>query len=213
MITVIIVEDKPIIRESLAILLNGTEGINCLAVYESCEYLFAQKEILQKVDIILMDIELPGMSGIEGVRKIKSEFPGIDILILTIYEDNQKIYDALCAGATGYLLKRTPPAQLLQAITETYNGGSPMSSQIARKVVDSFHFPNSVKNSEDHGLSEREKQVISCLADGKSYQEVADQLFISIETVRQHIKNIYQKLHVHTQSGAVAIAFRKGIIK
>jgi DNA-binding NarL/FixJ family response regulator len=160
-----------------------------------------------------MDIALPGISGIEGVVEAKKIKPEIDILMLTIYEDSEKVFDALCAGACGYLVKKTPPSKLLEAIKEVFEGGSPMSSQIARQVITAFKESKDLKDDkEEFELSTREKEVINLLAGGNNYQQIADQLFISVDTVRHHIKNIYKKLHVHTQSEAVAKAIRKKII-
>lgn len=213
MITVLIVEDNAIIRESLSVLINGTEGFSCPEVYQSCEDFFADAQHVESADIVLMDIGLPGMDGIEGVKKLKKLYPAIDVMMLTVYEENQKVFDALCAGACGYLVKKTPPAKLLDAITEVYNGGSPMSPSVARKVVGILRGDKKPQPvDEGSSITERERTVLAELAEGKSYQEIAENLFISIDTVRQHIKSIYGKLHVHTQSGAVATAIRKGII-
>jgi len=212
MITVIIVEDNKIISTSLAALINGTEGFSCTAVYNDCESLFRENK-LSGADVVLMDIALPGMNGIEGVKIIKQKYPEVNVVMLTIYEENQQIFDALCAGACGYLVKKTPPAQLIEAIRDVHAGGSPMSSNIARKVTTLFHSNNFIKTiKEDTVLSGREVDVLSALSGGKSYQEIADSLFISIDTVRHHIRNIYAKLHVHSQSEAVAKAIRKGLI-
>jgi DNA-binding NarL/FixJ family response regulator len=211
MISVIVVEDNKIIRESLVSLINGTEGFSCIASYEDCESLFAQEK-LKSADVVLMDIALPGMNGIEGVKKIKEKFPLVSTIMLTVYEDNQQIFDALCAGASGYLVKKTPPAQLLQGIKDVYEGGSSMNSHIARKVISLFQQKVSDKKDDDSLLSKREREVLIDLSKGKSYQETADNLFISIDTVRHHIRNIYNKLHVHSQSEAVAKAIRKGLI-
>lgn len=212
MISVIIVEDNKIIRESLASLINGTEGFACIASYSDCESLFVDTK-LKDADVALMDIGLPGMNGIEGTKKIKEKNPDVNIIMLTVYEDNQLVFDALCAGACGYLVKKTPPIQLLEAIREVNSGGSPMSSHIARKVVSVFQQHNwNDKKHEDTFLSEREKEVLSGLTKGKSYQEIGKELFISIDTVRHHIRNIYSKLHVHSQSEAVAKAIKKGLV-
>jgi len=211
LISIIIVEDNKIIRESLASLINGTEGFSCIATYGDCESMLGEKKY-DDADVLLMDIALSGMNGIEGVKKIREKNSEVNILMLTIYEDNQQIFDALCAGACGYLVKKTPPAQLLEAIKDVNAGGSPMSSQIARKVVNIFHQNKFAKQNEKSILSEREKEVLSLLANGKNYRETADELFISIDTVRHHIRNIYSKLQVHSQSEAVAKAIRKGIL-
>ncbi|HVO74292.1 MAG TPA: response regulator transcription factor [Ignavibacteriaceae bacterium] len=211
MISVIIVEDSKIIRESIASLINGTEGFSCIAAFEDCESLFAGEK-LKNADIVLMDIALPGMNGIEGVKKIKEKNPSVNTIMLTVYEDNQQIFDALCAGASGYLVKKTPPAQLLQGMKDVYEGGSSMNTHIARKVISIFQQNTAARINDESILSKREREVLSSLSKGKSYQETADELFISIDTVRHHIRNIYTKLHVHSQSEAVAKAIRKGLI-
>jgi DNA-binding NarL/FixJ family response regulator len=212
MINVAIVEDNDTIREGLSALVNGTTGYKSVGAYRDCESFLAKLETLD-VNVVLMDIALPGMNGIEGVKSAKKVKPDIDILMLTIYEDSEKVFDALCAGACGYLVKKTPPSKLLEAINDVYEGGSPMSSQIARQVITAFKESKDVKDeSPDYKLSSREKEVITLLASGNNYQQIADQLFISVDTVRHHIKNIYKKLHVHTQSEAVAKAIRKKII-
>jgi DNA-binding NarL/FixJ family response regulator len=212
MISVIIVEDNKIIREGLASLINGTDGFSCIASYPDCESLFADVK-LKDTDVALMDIGLPGMNGIEGVKKIKEKYNSVNIIMLTVYEENQLIFDALCAGACGYLVKKTPPSQLLEAIRDVNSGGSPMSSHIARKVVSVFQqYTLNDRKDEDALLSQREKEVLSGLTKGKSYQEIGDELYISIDTIRHHIRNIYSKLHVHSQSEAVAKAIKKGLV-
>ena len=212
MINVIIVEDNKIIREGLAALIKGTEGYNCTGTYNDCESFLIELNSLD-ADVVLMDIALPGMNGIEGVRKALKIKPGLNILMLTIYEDNNVVFDALCAGACGYLVKKTPPVRLLEAIKEVYYGGSPMSSQIARKVLTVFQQNNAFQEDNSiYSVSKREKEVLYLLAKGNNYQEISDSLYISIDTVRHHIKNIYKKLHVHSQSEAVAKAIRKKLI-
>lgn len=212
MINVAIVEDNNTIREGLAALINGTEGYDCVGSFVDCESFLLNLKTLN-VDVVLMDIALPGMNGIEGVKKAIIIKPELDILMLTIYEESEVVFDALCAGACGYLVKKTPPSRLLEAIKEVNEGGSPMSSRIARQVIGAFKESKSVSNELDEfTLSNREKEVLNRLADGNNYQEIAEQLLISVDTVRHHIKNIYKKLHVHTQSEAVAKAIRKRII-
>jgi DNA-binding NarL/FixJ family response regulator len=160
-----------------------------------------------------MDIGLPGMSGIDGVKKAKQINPDLNVLMLTIYEESNVVFEALCAGACGYLVKKTPPARLLEAIREIHEGGSPMSSHIARQIISVFQ-KNKINNghTSQYDLTQREKEVLTSLADGNNYQEIADKIFISVDTVRHHIRNIYKKLHVHSQSEAVAKAIRKGLI-
>lgn len=212
MINVAIVEDNNTIREGLAVLINGTQGYSCVGSFTDCES-FLKKLHSLSVDVVLMDIALPGINGIEGVKKALEIKEDLDVLMLTIYEDSEVVFDALCAGACGYLVKKTPPSRLLEAIKEVHEGGSPMSSQIARQVIIAFkEGKDSIKDKSSYGLSEREKEVLTLLAHGNNYQQIGDQLFISVDTVRHHIKNIYKKLHVHTQSEAVAKAIRKKII-
>jgi DNA-binding NarL/FixJ family response regulator len=212
MINVAIVEDNDTIREGLAALINGTTGYKSVGLFRDCESFLAKLSSVD-VNVVLMDIALPGMNGIEGVKEAKKIKPDTDVLMLTIYEDSEKVFDALCAGACGYLVKKTPPSKLLDAIKEVYEGGSPMSSQIAGQVITAFKESKDLKeDKQEFELSAREKEVITLLAGGNNYQQIADQLFISVDTVRHHIKNIYKKLHVHTQSEAVAKAIRKKII-
>lgn len=206
-ITVAIVEDNKVIREGLSVLINGSDGFSCVATYPTAEA--AIKNIDKDApDIILMDIQLPGMSGIECVRKLKATNPSIQIMMQTIYEDDERIYDSLVSGASGYILKKTPPSKLLEAIQDLHNGGSPMSSQIARKVVQAFQKMNSVTN-ETENLSPRENEILSYLAKGYRYKEIADILFISIETVRTHLRNIYEKLQVRSRTEAVLKYLKK----
>ncbi len=163
-------------------------------------------------DLVLMDIGLPGIDGIEGVRRLRKLMPEALVMMLTVYEDNEKVFDALCAGAGGYLVKNTKPARLIEAIGEAVNGGSPMSANIARKVVGYFHQSEKTKNEDDIKITEREREILSEMSRGCSYQQVGDALFISVDTVRHHIRNIYRKMQVHSQSEAVSQALRKGWI-
>ncbi|MFC2083912.1 response regulator [Bacteroidota bacterium] len=212
MIRVSIVEDNNTIREGLAALIQGTEEYNCVGAYDDCESYLADMKTT-KSDVVLMDIKLPGMNGIEGVKHAKDIDPELNILMLTIYEESNVVFEALCAGACGYLVKKTPPSRLLEAIKDAHEGGSPMSSHIARQVITVFQKNASISDhNEKFHLSEREKEVLNLLSDGNNYQEIADSLFISVDTVRHHIRNIYKKLHVHSQSEAVAKAIRRGLI-
>lgn len=212
MIHVVIVEDNNTIREGLKLLIDGTEGYSCTAVFSNCEDLLEEVNEL-KIDVILMDIDLPGMSGIEGIRRVKKISQEILILVLTIYDENEVIFEALCAGASGYLVKKTPPAKLLDAIKEAYEGGAPMTSNIARKVVDYFQSSKQVqKNVEEVDLTKREKEVLSGLVEGSSYKAIANNLHISVDTVRFHFRNVYKKLHVHSQSEAVVKAIKEGLV-
>ena len=211
MIKVAIIEDNNTIREGLAALINGTNGYSCVGSFSDCESFLSKLDKLQ-VDVVLMDIGLPGMSGIDGIEKAKKIKPELNILMLTIYEDSQSVFKALCAGACGYLVKKTPPSRLLEAIKDASEGGAPMSSLIARQVINVFQKTQNKITEEIAKLSSREIEVLTSLSDGNNYQEIADRLFISVDTVRHHIRNIYRKLHVHSKSGAVAKAIRKGLI-
>ncbi len=211
MINVIITEDKVTIREGLALLINATEGMTCIAQYGSCEEMLADINN-QDPDVILQDIGLPGMCGIDGVKEIRKTLDDVVILMLTVYEDEDNVFESLKAGASGYLLKKTQPVQLIEAIRDAYKGGSPMSSSIARKVVSFFQQGKSQAREEQANLSEREIEILKSLSEGNSYKMTADKLFISIDTVRTYIRSIYKKLHVHSQSGAVAQAIKKGLI-
>ncbi len=212
MIKVAIIKDNNTIREGLAALINGTSGYSCIGSYGDCES-FLSKLSAMDIDVVLMDIGLPGMSGIDGIAKAKKIKPELNILMLTVYEDSQSVFKALCAGACGFLVKKTPPSRLLEAIKDAYEGGAPMSSLIARQVINVFRQTQGKSSDEEEtNLSSREIEVLTSLSDGNNYQEIADRLFISVDTVRHHIRNIYRKLHVHSQSEAVAKAIRKGLI-
>ena len=211
MINIIIVEDNKTIREGLTVLINATEGLKCVNNYGNCEDMLENLEHVNP-DLILMDIGLPGITGIEGIKRAKLILPDILILMLSVYEDDDNIFDALCAGACGYLIKKTPPARLIEAINEAYNGGSPMSANIARRVVSYFNTNVQRNGPSDSNLSDREKEILVNLSKGNSYKIIAETVCISLDTVRYYIRNIYKKLHVHSQSEAVAKAMRSGWI-
>ena len=211
MIKVAIIEDNYTIREGLAALINGTEGYTCVGAYSTSEKFLQQIQAVN-IDVALMDIGLPGMNGIEALKKARELNPDLNILMLTIYEESEVVFEALCAGACGYLVKKTPPSRLLEAIKDIYEGGSPMSSQIARQVITEFQKEKGSTDNSRYSLSNREKEVLNQLSNGKSYQEIGEKLYISVDTVRHHIRNIYRKLHVHSQSEAVAKAIRKKLI-
>jgi DNA-binding NarL/FixJ family response regulator len=201
MITVAIVDDDKDVRDGIAVLINGTAGYQCVGAYSNAEEAVDQIPRFA-IDVVLMDINMPQVSGIECVTKLKLRQPSLQIMMLTSFEDDEKIFQSLLAGASGYLLKKTPPAKLLEAIEEIHNGGSPMSNQIARKVVETFQRGKSVAD-ETIGLTQREQEILSHLAKGYRYKEIADALFISVETVRTHLRNIYDKLHVRSRTEAV----------
>jgi DNA-binding NarL/FixJ family response regulator len=212
MISVVVVEDNDTIREGLKILIDGTEGYSCIGTYTRCETMLKSLK-KSEPDVLLMDIGLPGMSGIEGIKQAKIILPDLNILVLTVYEENDLVFDALCAGACGYLVKKTPPSRLLEAISEAYSGGAPMSSHIARKVIDFLQVKKSASSNDSQNLlTPREREILGGLVEGNSFKALADSLCISIETVRFHFRNIYKKLHVHSQSEAVAKAIKEGLI-
>jgi len=198
-IKVAIIEDEAQIRESMAILINGSLGFTCTDVYATAEEAIALLPS-SGVDVVLTDIHLPGKSGIECVAELKPQHPSIQFIMCTAFEDTDTVFSALKAGATGYLTKTTQPARVLEAITEVYQGGSPMSSHIARKVVASFT-PALMPN--ENGLSSREREILDHLSKGLRYKEIAALLFISVETVRTHIRNIYEKLQVRSRTEAL----------
>ncbi len=202
MIRIALVEDDEKIRSNLIVLLEQSEGFRCVGAYPDAET--ALKDMSYKSpEIVLMDINLPGMDGIECTYNLKAKMPKLQIVMLTVYEDAGKIFQALQAGAVGYLLKLTKPAEILEALNEVSLGGSPMSAQIARKVVQSFH-RNQVKPSEDQiPLTMREEQVLNLLSKGYLYKEIASELSISSDTVHNHIRKIYEKLQVHSRTEAV----------
>ncbi len=212
MIDVVVVEDNDTIREGLRVLIDGTEGYSCVATYPKCEAMIKNIKRMNP-NVLLMDIGLPGMSGIEGIKHVKALLPDLTILVLTVYEENELIFDALCAGASGYLVKKTPPSKLIEAIREASEGGAPMSSHIARKVIELFHKKNMSNTKSDlESLTSREKEILGKLVEGNSFKAIADSLFISIETVRFHFKNIYKKLHVHSQSEAVVKVMKERLL-
>ncbi|HET7625822.1 MAG TPA: response regulator transcription factor [Verrucomicrobiae bacterium] len=201
-IKVSIVDDEADLRENIAAYVDAAKGFQCVSVWSSAEEALAELP-KEKPDVILMDINLGGMSGIECVRQLKPEMPETQIVMLTVFEDTEKIFSALSAGASGYLLKRMAPAKLLEAISDVHQGGSPMSAPIARKVVQSLQSPAS-QRSEIAELSPREREVLDGLAEGQAYKQIADTLGVSIHTVRNYIRRIYEKLHVRSCGEAVA---------
>jgi DNA-binding NarL/FixJ family response regulator len=209
-IRAMIVEDQKDLREGLSTLVNFTPGFTCIGAFRTMEECIAR--IKHEVpDVILSDIGLPGMSGIEGIRIIKEQHPDLTVLVLTVYDDNEKIFDALCAGATGYLLKQTEPAELLRSVKEAVAGGAPMSPEVAARVIKLFR---EVRPPEkvDYDLTPHELRLLKLLVDGHNYVTAAEQLKISYNTIKVHVRNIYDKLQVHSKSEAVAIAMRDRLV-
>jgi len=206
-IRIAVVEDDKTVREGLQMLLNGSPGYSCIATFGSGEEAFKGiSEVLP--DVVLMDINLPGINGIECILKLKEQDIPILFIMLTVFEDADAIFRSLSAGACGYLLKNTPPAKLLEAIKDVYQGGSPMSGEIARKVVQSFQHP-AEKPDISTGLTKREEEILGLLSRGYFYKEIANSLSISTETVRTHIRNIYEKLQVRTRTEAILKYLKK----
>ena len=211
-IKVSIYEDNTALMDSLAYLIRGTEGLELCWASPSAVNILAQCQEMPP-DIILMDIDMPELSGIEATWMVKNDFPDINVMMFTVFEDRDKIFDALCAGATGYLLKKTPWLQVVAAIEELYHGGSPISSGIARKVLEFFSKPAAKGNINDnYQLSKRETDILKRLVMGDSYKMAADACCISIGTVYSHINKLYKKLHVNSKSEAVIKAINEKIV-
>jgi len=205
-----IIEDQRDIREGLTMLINGTEGYHCTGSYRSME------EALDKIardlpDVVLSDIGLPGMDGIEGMRILKERYPKMLILMLTVYDDDDRIFDALCAGACGYLLKRTSPTRLLESLRESVTGGAPMSPEVASRVITLFRDIRPPERA-DYELTPHETRLLKLLVEGYNYTTSAQELNVSINTIKFHMRNIYEKLQVHSKSEAVAKALRDRLV-
>ena len=201
MITVAIVDDEKELCASIAAFVNGSPGFHCVSTYHSAEAAL-ERLPMEKPDVVLMDIHLPNMSGVECTRRLKELCPSVQILMLTVYEDNERVFGALKAGASGYLLKRADPAEILHAIQDVKQGGAPMSSQIARRVVQSFRDTTGAA-AKTENLSQREEEILQHLSKGYSTKEIADRLSVSVNTVRTHLQHIYEKLHVRSRTEAV----------
>ena len=206
-----IIEDQPKIREGLRALIDGTEGYRCVGSFGSMEEALAKVEF-ELPDVLLVDIGLPGMSGIEGTRRMKELHPGLAVLMLTVYDDDRRVFDALCAGACGYLLKKTPPARLLESLKEVVGGGAPMSPEVARRVVALFREIRPPEQA-DYQLTPHEIRILTLLVEGHNYKTAADELDVSINTIRFHMRSIYEKLQVHSKSEAVSKVLRNRIIR
>lgn len=208
MIDVGIVEDNHKIRGLIQKYLDMQEGLSCKPAMESVEEMLEYLKENENPDVMLMDIQLPGMSGIEGIGIIKEKYPEIEIIMLTVYHDSHKIFDSLKAGASGYLLKHTSLPEIKESIENLAEGGAPMSPQIARKVIQHFNKPESKKKKEESDLTPREQDIVNGLVDGLSYKLIADRFDISIDTVRAHIRNIYKKLHVNSKAEVITKSLR-----
>ncbi len=209
-IRVAIIEDRREIREGLAMLINGTEGYNCVGTYRSME------EALDRIghqlpDVALLDIGLPGMSGIEGLKILKERYPNMLLLILSVYDDDERIFDAMCAGAAGYLLKKTPPVKLLESLKEAVQGGAPMSPEVARRVISLFREIRPPERA-DYDLTPHETRLLKLFVKGHNYKTAAKELGVTVHTISFHLRSIYEKLQVHSKSAAVAKALENRLI-
>jgi DNA-binding NarL/FixJ family response regulator len=209
-ITVAIIEDERDIRECLSVLVNGTPGYACTGSFRTVE------EALDKIphrlpDVVLSDIGLPGMSGIEGVKILKQRYPQLLVLMLTVYDDDERIFDAMCAGACGYLLKKTPPARLLDSLTEAVQGGAPMSPEVARRVIALFRDIRPPDRA-DYQLTPHETRLLKLFVEGHNYKTAAAELRVSVNTINFHVRSIYEKLQVHSRSEAVAKALLNRLV-
>ena len=211
-ITISIIEDNRYVRTGWQAVLQNVPNFEVVGLFESCEAAFAAEEIGIS-DVVIMDIGLPGMSGIEGVKVITEKYPDTAIIMCTVYDDDEKIFEALCSGAIGYLLKKIQPQELIHAIQDAAAGGSPMTPNIARKVIKSFQGATDTSRRKEEQLSEREKEILHLLSQGKSYAAIGKELFLSVDGVRYHIRHFYEKLQVHSRAEAVAKGLQNHIIQ
>lgn len=212
-IRIIVFEDNKLVRDALQTIINGTPGLTCSAAFQDVNRWDLEVGRYQP-DVVLMDIEMPGMNGIEATRLIVEKYPEVKILIQTVFHDHDKIFQALCAGASGYILKNDPPAKLIEALFDVYNGGAPLSPMVAKKMLGFFSNKNVIlvsPQSADFQLSVREKELLQLIVNGDNYKTIGEKAFISYETVRTHVKNIYKKLHVTSRSEAVLKAIQHGL--
>jgi DNA-binding NarL/FixJ family response regulator len=212
-VKVIVYEDVDFLRSALVELINLTPGLQCVAGLDSCTDIISDVALFEP-DILLMDIDMPGLSGIDGVRILKTQYPNIPVMMHTIFDNDKKVFDAICAGASGYLLKKSTPAELVEAIFSLAKGGAPMTPSIASKVLQMFRDTNFQKGitKEEYNLTEKEREVLSLLVKGNSYKMIAADLNLSIDGIKFHIKNIYKKLHVNSQTEAVAKSLQERIV-
>jgi DNA-binding NarL/FixJ family response regulator len=210
-IQVVVFDDNANRRNSLQLLINSTDGMNCSGIFPDC------REVVNNIskckpDVVLMDIDMPNVNGIEGLKLIREHFPSIRILMQTVFDDDEKIFAAIYAGADGYLLKKAHPIKLIEGILEVMQGGAPMTPSVARQVLNLFNGKHRKKSSTDFNLSERETEILSLLVKGMSYKKIADTCNISTSTVNSHIQKIYEKLHVHSATEAVSKALGENLI-
>lgn len=213
-IRVAIFEDNKMVRDALEAILSGTPGFTCTGAFSNVNDLV--RDIRRcKPDVVMMDIEMPGRNGIDATKILHESFPEIKVLIQTVFNDSEKIFSALCAGASGYILKNDPPSRQIDAVQEVFNGGAPMSPSIAKKVLQFFSHKNVIlisPESVDYHLSDREKEILVLVTEGLNLRAIAERSFISYETVRTHVKKIYKKLHVVSRSEAILKARQQGLV-
>lgn len=209
-IEVVLVEDDAVVAEGLRVLIDGAPGYSCSRHFLSVEQ--ALTGMTRAPDVVLLDIDLPGMPGSQGVRHLRDKFPSTEVIMLSVYSQEQHVFASICNGACGYLLKKTPPDRLLQAISEAAEGGAPMSPEIARRVVTLFQTYRP-QPQVDHDLTPQETRLLRLLADGHSYESAGANLEVSVNTVRNYVRSVYEKLHVHSKSEAVSKALRQGILR
>ena len=211
-IKVALFEDNPLLRDSLVQLINASEGLICTGAFPDCSNLMRKVESA-KPDVILMDIDLPGMNGIEAVGQINQTYPDMVIIMQTVFNDNERIFQSITAGASGYLLKNTSPARILEAIREAATGGAPMTPSIAHKILDVFRSKKpALPAKEQSQLNDRQKEILECIFNGMSYKLIGEKLFVSVDTVRYHVKNIYEILHVHSRDELISKARGKSLL-
>ena len=210
-IKVCIFDDNKNIRNSLQMLLHGNYGIEVTGVYENANNI-EEALIISEPDLVLMDIEMPGTNGIEAVRQMKKFNPSITIIMQTIFEDEERVFSSLLAGASGYLTKDSPPLSIIEAVQDAYKGGTPMTPSIAKKIIQQFQLQNKTVSTKEYNLTTKETEVLRSLADGLSYKMIADKLSMRYDTVHTHIKSIYRKLHVASMGEAISKAIRGKII-
>lgn len=213
-IRVAIFEDNVLFREAMKSILNGTPGYICCGAFGDAKQVKANIERCRP-DVVLMDIEMPGISGLEATQAIRNQFPTVRVLIQTVFVDNERIFQAMCSGASGYILKNDAPLKYLESITEVYNGGAPMNATVAKKLLSFFSDKNAIlvaPSNEDYQLTKREKELLQLMVEGHDYKIIAEKAYISYDTVRTHVHHIYQKLHVASRNEAVMKAIQQDLI-